>query len=84
MLTLWELGQWDEAIEHARKAYEQAWHDGPPNCDYWGLRDARELLLAMDESIPALRIVDADDVKVPLEDEVRAFIADLELKRSSR
>lgn len=77
-LALRELGRLDEAREYARLAYRQAWADGPPYCRYWDLRDARELLDSMGEPYPDLPVTDPATVKVPLEDEIRAFIADLE------
>jgi tetratricopeptide (TPR) repeat protein len=76
-LALRELGRVDEARMHARQAYQQAWADGPPYCLYWDLRDARELLDSMGEPYPDLPVTDPGTVKIPLEDEVRAFIADL-------
>jgi len=82
--ALWELGRDDKAAEHARDAYKRSWHDGPPNCDHWGLRDARELLLAMGEPVPALTTVDPASVKAPLEGRIRAFVAELRSKRSGR
>ena len=75
--ALWELGRQSEAVFRARAAYRQAWRDGPPNCDHWALRDARKLLQAMREPIPDLPIIDPATVKVPLEDEIRAFITRL-------
>ena len=80
--ALWELGRRADAAVHAREACQQAWHDGPPHCDYWKLRDARELLLAMSETVPAIAIVGRANVKVVLEDETRAFITELQNKRS--
>ena len=76
--ALWELGRRSDAAAHAREAYQQAWHDGPPNCDHWGLRDARELLLAMGEAVPDLTIIDQANLKVALESEIRAFINELQ------
>jgi hypothetical protein len=77
-LALRELGRAGEARKHAGLAYRQAWADGPPYCRYWDLRDARELLDSMGEPYPALPVTDPTTVKVPLEDEVRSFIAALE------
>jgi len=77
-LALRELGRTGEARENARQAYQQAWADGPPFCRYWDLRDARELLDLMGEPYPNLPVTDPAAVKVPLEDEVRAFISSLE------
>ena len=81
--ALWELGRRPEAASEARESYRQAWHDGPPNSDYWALRDARELLQAMGEPIPDLPVLDPATVKVPLEDKVRAYIARREADRRS-
>jgi len=83
-LALRELGREDEAREHARQAYRQAWADGPPYCRYWNLRDARELLDSMGEPYPDLAVTDPATVRVPLEDEIRAFIAALEEARRAK
>ena len=80
-LALCELGRRPEAIVHAREAYRQAWADGPPNCHCWDLRDARELMESMDEPLQGLPVVDPASVQVPLEEEVMAFIAELEAVR---
>ena len=80
-LALRELGRRPEAIVHAREAYRQAWADGPPNCRYWALRDGRELMESMDEPLQDLPVVDPASVQVPLEEEVMAFIAELEAGR---
>jgi tetratricopeptide (TPR) repeat protein len=79
--ALRELGRLDEAVAHAREAYRIAWADGPPNYHYWELRDARELLEEMGEPLPELPVLDPATVKIPMEDEVRAFITKLEAKR---
>ena len=79
--ALRELARHAEAVEHAREAYRQAWHDGPPHCNYWGLRDARALLLALGEPVPDLAIIDPAELKVPLEDEIRAIAAELGARR---
>jgi tetratricopeptide (TPR) repeat protein len=77
-LALWELRRAEEAQTYARHAYQQAWVDGPPHCHYWDLRAARELLDSMGEPYPDLPVTDPATVRVPLEDEIRAFIAALE------
>jgi tetratricopeptide (TPR) repeat protein len=79
--ALRELGRTVEAAFHAREAYRQAWADGPPNSHYWNLRDARQLLEDMGKPVPDLPTTDPATVQVPLEDEVRAFIAKLETER---
>ena len=76
--ALWELGRKAEAVSHARDAYRQAWADGPPHCDHWDLRDARELLQIMGVPVPDLPTTDPATVTVPLEHEIRDFIAALE------
>lgn len=73
--ALWELGRRTEAVPHAREAYERAWGDGPPHCDYWALRDTRALLEAMRVPEPQLPIADPGSISVPLENAIRAFIA---------
>jgi hypothetical protein len=80
--ALRELGHHAEAGSHARLAYRQAWADGPPNSRYWDLRDVTELLHAIGEPAPELPTVDPASVKVPLENEIREFIAKLEVRRS--
>lgn len=81
--ALRELGRAQEAAQHAQAAYRKAWADGPPDCFYFDLRDARELLESMGEPIPDLPTVDPATVKVPLEDEIRAYIAKLESGRDA-
>lgn len=82
--ALWELGRHAEAVQHAHAASRQAWRDGPPYCHHWALQDARELLRSMGEPEPDLPLVDPATVQIPLEDEVRAFIAKLEAERRSK
>ena len=67
----------DEAQSHAVAAYRQAWADGPPYSFHWDLKDAGLLLdeLGLDE--PNLPTVDPGAVKIPHEDAVRSFIAEL-------
>lgn len=76
--ALLELGRPAEATSHARAAYQQAWADGPPNSHHWNLLAARRLLQDIGEPVPDLPITDPADVKIPLEHEVRTFIAALE------
>jgi tetratricopeptide (TPR) repeat protein len=83
-LALRELGQMGEARTHALNSYRQAWADGPPYCRYWDLGDARELLDSMGEPYPDLPVTDPATVRAPLEDEIRAFIADLEEAKRSK
>jgi tetratricopeptide (TPR) repeat protein len=82
-LALWELGRTGEARTYAQHAYRQAWADGPPYCRYWDLRDARELLDSIGEPYPDLPVTDPATVRVPLEDEIRTYIADLERAKRS-
>ena len=77
------LGRRDEAVEHARLAYRQAWRDGPPASDHWALRDVRELFEELAEPEPNLRITDPDTVTVPMENEVRTFIGRVEQARAA-
>ena len=81
--ALRELGRHAEAATHARAAYRQAWADGPPNSHHWNLRAARQLLQDLGEPIPDLPTTDPADVKIPLEHEVRTFIAALEAERQN-
>jgi tetratricopeptide (TPR) repeat protein len=79
-VALWELGRHGEAVHHAHAAYRQAWRDGLPYCHHWNLRHARELLDKMGEPPPDLPTVDPATVKIPLEDEIRAFITKLNVE----
>jgi tetratricopeptide (TPR) repeat protein len=76
--ALRELGRFEETIQHALDAYQQAWADGPPNYHHWNLRDARQLLGELGHPLPDLPTTDYAAVRIPLEDEIRAFIAPLE------
>lgn len=81
--ALLALDRRDEAVEHAKLAYQQAWRDGPPASDHWALRDVRDLFEELKEPEPSLRTTDPDTVTVPMENEVRAFIARVEEARSA-
>ena len=81
--ALLALDRRDEAVEHARLAYQQAWRDGPPASDHWALRDVRILFEELGEPEPSLRITDPDTVTVPMQNEVRAFIARVEQARAA-
>ena len=76
--ALRNLGRYDEAKVHAHLAYRSAWADGPPYSRSQELHDASGLLQVMGEALPELPIVDPASVKIPLEDEVRVYIARLE------
>ena len=71
------LGQLDEAAEHARIAYGQAWGDGPPHSHHWQVRRVRDLLERIGVAPPELPTVLPASVHMPMEREVRAFIAKL-------
>lgn len=79
--ALRELGRHAEGVAHARQAYRRAWAEGPPNYLHWDLQDARELLQEVGEPEPGLPVVDPVSVRIPLEDEIRAFITSLEAER---
>ena len=72
------LGRADDAADHALQAYRQGWADGPPYAFHWDLRDARERLERLGVATPELPTVDPDSVRIPHEDEIRAYIAALE------
>lgn len=82
--ALLELGRGEEAAAHAVRAYRQAWADGPPNHFHWDVLDARRLLQDMGEPIPELPTVSPQPVKIPLEDDVRAFTRDLQDRHKER
>jgi len=75
--ALWELNRHGEATEHARKAYQLAWCDGPLSSRHWDLRDARVLIRSMGQQLPDLPAVTRDPVTVPLESKIRRFITAL-------
>jgi uncharacterized protein DUF4062 len=75
--ALRELDRPAEAAIHARSAFEQAWADGPPNCQYWDLKRARDLLAEMGQPIPSLPTLRPAQARIPAEDEIRALIARL-------
>jgi len=78
--ALWELGRTAEAALQAEEAFRQAWRDGPPYCQHWDLREARELLQAMGRNTPDLPTVAPATVTVPQERLIRSFITSLETK----
>jgi tetratricopeptide (TPR) repeat protein len=49
-----EVGNHDEAVTAAGRAYALAWSDGPPFAYYWGLQEARRLLLELGSPEPEL------------------------------
>jgi tetratricopeptide (TPR) repeat protein len=49
-----EVGDHDEAVVSAGRAYALAWSDGPPFAYYWGLQEARRLLLELGSPEPEL------------------------------
>jgi tetratricopeptide (TPR) repeat protein len=73
--ALWVLGRRDEAARHSVEAYRQAWKDGPPNHSHWDLADATELLAELGVPAPTLPVVDPTTVVVPLEPEIRGYLA---------
>jgi hypothetical protein len=76
-LTLRELGQNAAAAQHAHEFYRQAWADGPPNCYHCDLKDANELLTQLGLPAPDLPTIEPATIRIPMEDEIRAFIAKL-------
>jgi hypothetical protein len=78
--TLRELGQNAAAAQHAHEFYRQAWADGPPNCHHWDLKDAHELLTQLGLPAPNLPTIKPATIRIPMEDEIRAFIAELKRK----
>jgi tetratricopeptide (TPR) repeat protein len=49
-----ELGDRTKARLHALAGYKQAWGEGPPYHDHWGMEDCRKVLAAIGESEPML------------------------------
>jgi tetratricopeptide (TPR) repeat protein len=73
--ALISLGRFPEAREHAHLAYRQAWRDGPPYCQYWDLKAAKVVVERLCEPLPELPTIAPSTVIIPLEVEVRAYIA---------
>ena len=48
------LGDRAKARTHALTGYREAWGEGPPYHDHWGLEDCRKVLAAVDEPEPVL------------------------------
>jgi hypothetical protein len=69
------LNEADLARQHARRAYEEAWADGPPFVWWWALQRAKAVLAALGEPEPSLPPFDPAKVEpIPHEAEIRAFI----------
>jgi tetratricopeptide (TPR) repeat protein len=73
--TLHALGRSREAVDFAHRAYEQAWGEGRPYCNHWDLINAEALLADLGEEPPGLPDADLSALQVPLEQEIRALIA---------
>ncbi len=69
------LGRPHEAATFARHAYKQAWGEGRPYCHHWDLIDAEALLADLGEETPDLPDADMSALRVPLEQELLALIA---------
>jgi tetratricopeptide (TPR) repeat protein len=73
------LGDVEQATRYATLAYESAWTDGYPYVWWWRLERAREVLAALEIPEPTLPPFDEARIeKIPYEDEIFAFIQDLE------
>jgi len=83
-LALKELGRRAEAVTHARKAYRQAWGEGPPYCRHWDLLDVKALLAELGEPEPELPVSDETTWQVPFEAEIRAFISEYRKQKGGR
>lgn len=67
-----------QAIDYARRAYELAWCDGPPNSYAWGLNRANLLLDRLSETKPQLS--NRQSYSIPYESEVRDYIDSVQPK----
>jgi hypothetical protein len=73
------LGMPAEARKHVAVAYKEAWADGPPYAFYHELKRIRAAIQTLGMPEPQLPPFDPAHVPpVPYEDEIRAFIAELE------
>lgn len=84
LAELWlAIGDHEQAIHHALKAYRWAWADGEPYVHRYELDKSRELLEKLGEPIPDLPPYDpAKDPKLPWEDEVAAAIEKLRAEKA--
>ncbi len=78
-----ELGQRTEASRHADLAYRQAWGSGPPNYNFWDLREATDILTRLSERPPHLEIISLADAGISVESEVTAYAARLRGRQSA-
>jgi hypothetical protein len=58
-----ELGDQAKARARALAGYKEAWGEGPPYHDHWGLEDCRKVLAAIDEPEPVLPSLDPSKVE---------------------
>ena len=73
-----ELDEPDLAREHALRAYELAWADGPPHSWWWRLQRSRRVLKQLGVAEPRLPPFDPSRVeKIPHEDAIRRAIEEL-------
>ncbi|MBZ0304126.1 MAG: DUF4062 domain-containing protein [Anaerolineae bacterium] len=74
------MGDRDQAAQYATQAYESAWADGLPFVWWWRLERARLVLEQVGSPTPDLSPFDEARIeRVPYEDDIYAFIADLKV-----
>jgi hypothetical protein len=75
-----KLGDAEQAAQYARLAYELAWADGLPFVWWWRLERARRVLDELNLPMPDhLLPFDEERLeKIPYEEDIYAFIADLQ------
>jgi tetratricopeptide (TPR) repeat protein len=79
-----EVGDLDKAKDHALRAYEFAWADGPPHIDWWSLERAKKVLARLGVPEPELPSFDPAKVEpIPFESEIRQVIEELKAKKAA-
>lgn len=71
--------------EHALRAYEKAWADGPPHIWWWELERSKKVLARLGMPEPELRPFDPSKVEpVPFESEIRKVIEELKAEKAKK
>jgi hypothetical protein len=79
------LGEREKAREHGLRGYEWAWADGPPHIRWWHLERMKKLITELGVGPPDLPPFDPSSVEpLPYEDEILAFIEELEAEQRER
>ncbi len=78
------LGEREKALEHGLRGYKWAWADGPPHVCWRQLQRMKKLLAELGVEPPDLPPFDPSAVEpLPYEDEIIAFIEELEREKKA-